>query len=455
VISLWKYHKKALFLVVLSTLLYGLFAYELVRSEFYQLLALYTGLFFLAFQLYRNAHFNLKTMLIVGLLFRLIFMIAIPNLSQDFYRFIWDGYLNLAGINPYLYTPIELLASDGFAIPNQQELYAGMGELSASNYSNYPPFNQWLFSLANLFPGNSITSSIVGLRFIIILADVGVVWIGSKLLQHLKLPVHNSFWYFLNPFIIIELTGNLHFEGVMLFFLLLSLYLLSKKELLWSAICMGLSILVKLIPLMLLPLFFSYFILGRSKSSMNWKALKNYKQLIGFYAVTGLVIILSFAPYFSQNLIDTYSSTTALWFNRFEFNASVYYVLRSLGYSITGYNQIAVIGKLLPVITVIFILYRSVFVSNTTLKRLAVSMLFITSLYFFLSTTVHPWYLTTLVVLGLFTTFKYPVVWSLTVGLSYFAYSQENYVENYWVLALEYTVVLWFLFKELRGNRQH
>jgi hypothetical protein len=105
--------------------------------------------------------------------------LAIPNLSQDFYRFIWDGRMILEGFNPYLYTPESFFVNGEFPIAQAQELYVGMGSLSASHYTNYPPLNQLCFVIAGLFASKSILGSAVALRLIIIAADFGTLHFGK------------------------------------------------------------------------------------------------------------------------------------------------------------------------------------------------------------------------------------------------------------------------------------
>ena len=215
-----------------SILLYAGFAYDLVRTDFIKLISLYAALFFLSTKLIQTNQWNFKFLVVVGVLFRLVFLWATPNLSQDFYRFIWDGNLVISGINPYLYTPNEILNWKEIPIANHTLLFEGMGALSAKHFSNYPPFNQALFAIAALFGGKSILGSVIILRLQIILADIGLLYFGRKLLDTLGKPKQTIFWYFLNPLVIIELTGNLHFEGVMLFFMVWALYLIVKKK--WS-----------------------------------------------------------------------------------------------------------------------------------------------------------------------------------------------------------------------------
>ena len=432
--NIFKYKKLALLYLFISSVLYLSFAYDLVRTDFLKLLLLYLGLFVCAIQFIKSTGYYFRVLVLASIIFRLLFLFAIPNLSQDFYRFIWDGQMILSGINPYLTTPdfqMELGTLTNF--PNQSELHEGMGALSASNFTNYPPLNQLCFAIANLFPGQSILSSIIGLRVLIISADIGTLYFGKKLLERLKLPSNRIFWYILNPFIIIELTGNLHFEGVMVFFLVWSLYLLHSSKWKLAAFLFACSISVKLIPLMFLPLFLKWF------KTENKKI--NFKKLISFYVIILMTVVLLFVPFFSLEFISNYSKTVGLWFGNFEFNASIYYLARSIGYTITGFNEIEMISKILPSIAFIIILYFSLFKANNSITKLATSMLLVLSCYLFLSTTVHPWYLTTLIVLSVFTNYKYALVWSVIIILSYFAYANIDYAENLWVIALEYLIV--------------
>jgi hypothetical protein len=224
----------------------------------------------------------------------------------------------------------------------------------------------------------------------------------------------------------------------MIFFLVWSLYLLHTDKWKWAAIVFALSISVKLIPLLFLPLLLFYFI---SKKTTTKKALL---KSIGFYSIVGVTTIVLFAPFFSSEFVNNYSQTVALWFNNFEFNASIYYVTREIGYWITGYNEIAVIGKILPLLVFLFVMGLAISRRKIDTNVLITHMLFAFTVYLFLSTTVHPWYIATLLILGVFTNYKFPLVWSFVVILSYLAYININKAdksENLWIIALEYTIV--------------
>ncbi|TGV04255.1 mannosyltransferase [Flavivirga rizhaonensis] len=452
-------------------LFYLSFAYNLTRTDYTKLITLYMALFFLFYKLVQILKHNIWALTWISFVFRAIFILAIPNLSQDFYRFIWDGRMIVEGFNPYLHTVESFMSKDQFPVAQAQELYTGMGLLNASHYTNYPPINQLCFVFAGLFAGKSILGSAIVMRLLIISADFGTLYFGKKLLKKLHIPAYNIFWYVLNPFIIIELTGNLHFEGVMIFFLIWSLYLLYSGKWQWAAIVLALSVSVKLIPLIFLPLFFQWF-MKRDVISTERRdekpyddeqvtnplaprndVLKRMIRLIGFYAIVLITIIVLFAPFYSSEFINNYAQTVGLWFQNFEFNASIYYVAREIGYSFRGYNEIAIIGKVTPIIVILFVLIITFFRKNKTIIELITAMLLALSFYYFTTTTVHPWYVATLLILSVFTKYKFPLIWSFVIILSYLAYINLNKAdksENLWVIGLEYIIVygvfLWEVF---------
>ena len=139
--SLFKKYKDVL-LILFSTLLYFVFAYFLERTEFNKLLFLWFSLFGCFYLLIKSKNISISTLIGLVILFRLIFLFAIPNLSQDFYRFIWDGRMILKGLNPYLSLPQSFIQQGIHPISEAYNLYNGMGEMNASHYTNYPPIKK-------------------------------------------------------------------------------------------------------------------------------------------------------------------------------------------------------------------------------------------------------------------------------------------------------------------------
>ena len=327
-----------------------------------------------------------------------------------------------------------------------------MGQLGGSHYTNYPPVNQFNFLIAAVFSNTSIVGAVIVMRLQIILADIGIIYFGKKILKQLNLPQHLIFLYALNPLIIIELTGNLHFESVMLVFLVWSLHLLLKGRWIWSAIILGLSVSVKLIPLLFLPLFFQWFTSRISlpsqtnvsiktqvqKTSFSWVGLS---KLVLFGMIVVFVNIILFIPFVSTDLVNSYTGTIGLWFQNFEFNASLYYIARAIGYTFRGWNEIAVIGKIMPALTCVFLIIITFFRKNRSPKQFISALLLGLTCYYVTTTTVHPWYLAPLVLLSVFTTYRYPLVWSVVIVLSYNAYGNELWRENLWLVGLEYLFV--------------
>ena len=418
-------------------ILYIIWAYNLARFEHSKLLLIYTVLFGSYYFIVKNQKIKESWLSYLAVLFRLLFLLAIPNLTQDFYRFVWDGRLILEGLNPYLHTPNELMESSIGLFPQMNTLYEGMGALSAKHYSNYPPVHQMPFIIAAFISKHSILGSIVVLRLILISADLGILVFGKKLLKKLNKPTRTMYWFILNPLVIIELTGNLHFEGLMLCFFIISLYFIHSKKWHIAAVVMALSIAVKLVPVLSLPLFLN---------KLGWK------KSVLFYSVTAAVFIILFIPFFSFGLLENFSATIGLWFSNFEFNASVYYFLKGTLENINGVSVINSMGIIVACVVTLQTSYLLLKKKKET-SQIILTILWILSGYYFISTTVHPWYIISLLLLSVFTNYKFVLVWSYTLILSYIAYNEFSVEECNSILIIEYTPVILMLGWELYSKK--
>ncbi|MCX2718145.1 mannosyltransferase [Lentiprolixibacter aurantiacus] len=437
----WNLHRLSILIILASVIFYFVFAYQLERQDFPKLLGLYLALFFFCFKLIQFEKWNFKLLLVAGILFRVVFLWSEPNLSQDFYRFLWDGHLWILGGNPYLNTPDELMAMGGMQIPNASVLHEGMGALSSRNYSNYPPLNQLFFALAALWGGKSIMGTVIASRLILIFADIGIFYFGKKLLLFLNRSPHLIFWYFLNPLCVIELTGNLHYEGLMLFFFIWALYMLAVNRWVPAALLLGASISIKLIPLLFLPLFLK---------NLGW--LKS----LAFYSLVFLLAGISLMPFYTAEFFPNYTATLRLWFSNFEFNASLYNLAKTIGYQfdIRSWELIRVYGKITPLITALTVFLLS-FLRKRTLGVLLENMLIAISIFYFMSPTVHPWYIIFPLAISLFTNYRFPILWSALVMLSYSAYMHPQVKESMLMLSIEYIIVFGFLCYELFRHKSY
>ena len=216
---------KIYFCLGLSLAGYLLFGYFLRRADFFLLAPAYLIVFASYFFLVsRSGNSGFSLLFAAAILFRLSFLFSVPSLSDDYFRFIWDGRMLNLYHNPYTVMPSTFIQHSNQVNELLEELYAGMN--SPNYYTVYPPVCQYIFAFAAWWFPNNLIGSIVVLRAASIIAELGTLILMKKLLIHFQLPKTNLFWYALNPLVILELSGNIHFESVMIFFLLSAVWLL-------------------------------------------------------------------------------------------------------------------------------------------------------------------------------------------------------------------------------------
>lgn len=437
-------------LVVLLSCFY--FLGSITRDQENMLLTFYAISFFtylvlMYLLLIKKKPFKLSYLLAFAVLIRLLMFTSFPALSDDFFRFSWDGNVVLDGINPYLHKPINYNFSDGstnnFAQNNlmaSSETSFKDGMNSRDYFSVYPPLTQFVFTFCSFIGGENLFNNVLFLRIILLCFEIIGWFYMLKILAHFKLDIIKSMLYVLNPLVVLELSGNLHFEGITFTFLLISFYFLIVNKHILSSVAFAVAIGLKLIPLMFLPLI--VYKIGIRKA-------------IPYLLTMCLSCALFFLPFFNIHLLANFLESIELYFHTFEFNASIYYVLRWLGEFVTGYNQIELIGSITPLITTLAILVLSIkskFSENSLFLMRTMSWILL--IYFSIASIVHPWYIVYLIGFSVFTGYVFPVAWSAVVFLSYMAYKNIGVVEEEPILIfIEYLILLLTVIYDLNQKK--
>lgn len=421
--------------IVLSALVYFILAYYTQRYYSSTLLILYSILFG-GYLLIQRTELSINQLVFTGYFFRLIFLFAYPALSDDFYRFIWDGKLLAAGINPFSVLPSQLIEDPSVNILGiDHSLFEKLN--SPEYFSVYPPVCQFIFWLSAEVAHNNILVNVILMRVFILAAEFGTIHLLLKLFKIYGFEEKYTAIYFLNPLVILELSGNIHFEALMIFFVLAAVLMMKKKKYVFSGILFGLAISTKLTPLILLPFIFRRIPI---------------KDSLTVCLTAGVVAFLTFVPLLNVSFLEGFGSSLSLYFQKFEFNASVFYVIRELGLLVAGFDVIEIAGVILGVITFILIIYIAY--KEQTQKNLLLGIfiwpLFI---YYSLATIVHPWYITPIIAFSVFSHYRFPLVWSYFIFLTYMGYSDTMYNESLWVVFLEYIVVFAFMIYELTQKK--
>ena len=402
-----------------------------IRDDFYQILLFFSAAF-VCYMLICT-EYSLKQILIMAVAFRVIWLFVTPELSDDYNRFLWDGEMISQMQNPYKEIPSNLIDLPQFNNEVTEQLYSEMN--SKDYYTVYPPTNQMMFLVSAL--GGSVKSRLIILKiFFFLLEFLGLYALyrlaKSKRLNELKFGLWS-----INPLVIAEGVGNLHFEVIVLTFLILA-FVFYQKNWWFSAVFFGLAISTKLLPLMFLPLLIP---------AIGWK--KSF--LYGLVSVG--VFLLSFVPFFDLELARNLWSSIDLYFQNFEFNASIFYIVKWIGELIVGWDIVRTAGPIMASITVLVIAYLSFIPRKPKTYHLAEAALIANTVYLLLSTTVHPWYILMPLGISVFTRFKYAMWWSGLVFFSYSFYLNGGIEEKPLWLFLEYGILLVIIFLELRHKK--
>ncbi len=401
--------------------------------------------------------FKISIDVLIVITFNIAVAFSVPNLSDDVYRFVWDGACMRSSVHPLAFTPTEILNSQQQLFA--PEVFAYLKTIyphlnSPDYYTVYPSVLQFIFWVCSFISSNNLFINILCIKFIFIIFNIGSFLLLRNILKKLEIDYLKAFFFAAHPLVLFELSGNVHGEAVAIFFVLAATRVLiflkkenTRKAFFSSSIFLALAIATKLLPLIFLP-FFAIFYAAKIKShapktSKIATKLLILKPIFQYFSITLFFSLLLLLPFFG-GLSSHLGASIDLYFQKFEYNASIYYALGFVAKKIVGYNLIAILGPSLSLISgFIILLLVFKFFKFSQKKELTAPVFFrfllcAITVYFLFATTVHPWYLSSLVAFGVFTNLRFPMIWAMLSMLTYYNYNNGVFEENTLIVGLEY-----------------
>ena len=231
-----------------------------------------------------NTRLALAVIVLFALLPRLILLPTRPTLSDDMYRYVWDGRVQAHGLNPYRYAPSASEVSE-----------LRLGDHTVWRYINrkdavtvYPPGAQLAFAAVWRMVGDSVT----GYKSVFVLAELAGAALLLGLLRSLGQPLVRSLLYLWSPLLVFEVAHAGHVDGLMLPLLILAFWARLKERPWLLGAALGAATLVKLFPALLLPALLPLAAHGA------WQVrLRPAAQMLAAMAVT---LFMGYLPYLLQ-----------------------------------------------------------------------------------------------------------------------------------------------------------
>jgi alpha-1,6-mannosyltransferase len=218
---------------------------------------------------------------------RLVCVFSPPFLSSDVYRYVWDGKVQAAGINPFRYIP----ADPHLAFLRDLDIYPHINRRTYA-HTIYPPGAQVLFLLIT-----RIGASVLWMKAGMVLLEVLTIGILIKLLLVVGLRREQVLIYAWHPLVFWEVASSGHVDGAALPFIVLALLFSLRQKPLAAGTSLAAATLIKLYPIVLLPA------LWRRSNFRDWRmpAILAFLVAAGYacYASVGRNV-LGFLPEYAK-----------------------------------------------------------------------------------------------------------------------------------------------------------
>jgi hypothetical protein len=175
--------------------------------------------------------------------FRLALVFEPPRLSDDIYRYVWDGRVQAAGVNPYRYVP----ADDALKSLRDAAVYEHVNRRDSAP-TIYPPLAQAVF-----YAATRASESVVWMKIVMVSFEAAGLWAVARLLASFGLPrcrVLIAAWH---PLLVWEIAGSGHLDAALICFVCLALLARRRGRDALAGFLLACAALTKLFPIVLAP----------------------------------------------------------------------------------------------------------------------------------------------------------------------------------------------------------
>lgn len=333
-----------------------------------------------------------RDLLLVAVGLRLLALPMEPSLSDDGFRYLWDGAMTVEGRNPYESTPREAVR-EGFEPP------VPLASLNSPDYASvYPPVSQTLFALS-MGVGETFEGGWWLWKLLLLSVEIGGLAVVLRWVQPRLLALYA--WH---PVAVIEIAGQGHTEGLVIGLLSVVLAALHSRRVAHAGIALAFAGWVKLWP-------FALAALVRRSRARTWAVV----------LLTSFVLVL---PWSVGVDVEGVRQSLALYGGTFDFFSAPYSLVKSALWPFlaeaSGRTAAVVLG--VGTLASLSVIALS---PIPTAARIPLGVLAIT----LLSTTLHPWHLLPALwaAAGVRGEWRRSVYWLVSVApLTYAAYAHPN-----------------------------
>ena len=336
--------------------------------------------------------------LVLAALWHLPFLLMQPGLDDDIHRYVWDGRVQRLGYNPYILVPSDP-ALAALHTPETRTLN------NPDVPSPYPPGAQLFFRAVT-----TIHESIFALKVAFVLCDFAIVFVLLDILRNTGQGVHWVLAYAWHPLLATEVAGSGHIDIVGALLLLVSVAALGRRWRALAALAFGLAVAVKLLPIVLLPLY--------------WRRVRMRDG-----ALAAVVVGLLYVPFLNHGRIPIGSLGT--YVHSFRFNDPVFATLER----VAAPQLVVGLAVLVGFLTAIWLRSKAPACSSDAFAwPMAASLL--------CAPVVYPWYLLWLLPFVRSASTVPIIIWTVSIIPTYYVWHLRTLGRPWlvpgWIMLLEY-----------------